>query len=792
MTSPLNKLKKIRSWDEIRTRGGQAVSAYGEKLGLRERIPTDTEFERLIDKDQLGGAPLDAESLMQEFYLNAESRFFPSFRHDLGGVEKFQASFPKAVDGFVEEANGICEGRINLLGFKNLDIGKDVEWHVEPVSRIQSPMKHWKEFDEMDTRESGDKKIIWELNRHQHFFTLGAAYWLTGEAKFAETFASHLDSWMEQNPPGMGLNWCSSMEVAFRAISWIWALQFFRDSAALSPELFLKAIKYLYFHGRHIEKYLSRYYSPNTHLTGEALGLYYLGTQLHFLQRSSHWRKVGDEIFFTEVERQLHDDGVYFEQSTWYQRYTVDFYTQFVVLKSLGNIEVDGTPVDAIEKRLGSALEFLMHMTRPDGLTPMIGDDDGGCALPMTSDATSDFRGTLTAGADLLGRGDLKYISSHNRERSFWLYGPDRRSQVRIETQEPDEASAQFPSGGYFVMRDGWLDTDNFLVIDCGPVGALTGGHGHADALAIEVALHGKTLLVDPGTGSYHESADIRNAFRSTGAHNTLVIDGQSSSEPGGTFSWRSRAESKVNNWISDSRFDFFSGEHDGYRRLEGQPVHERSILFLKNDYVVIRDVVRTHGEHDYSLNFHFDRGLQAVIDPEGKFVSGDNWRMFVFDNGGHWQKQEGWVSKKYGSREAAPFLQFLSRGHGKQEFFTFILPDGDTGSKPQIKEVPIDSARAFVITYRDYTDFLIVSDDPQTTIRTELADTDFEFTWARIGSRADAPEEFVLVNGSQFAIGGHEVLNHMGGLGYATIRQVGSDLNVNTPNGRFRVTLPK
>ena len=49
----------------------------------------------------------------------------------------------------------------------------------------------------LDAEETGDKKIIWELNRHQHFFTLGVAYWLTDDERFAETFARHLESWMD-------------------------------------------------------------------------------------------------------------------------------------------------------------------------------------------------------------------------------------------------------------------------------------------------------------------------------------------------------------------------------------------------------------------------------------------------------------------------------------------------------------------------------------------------------------------------------------------------------------------
>ena len=85
------------------------------------------------------------------------------------------------------------------------------------------------------------------------------------------------------------------------------------------------------------------------------------------------------------------------------------------------------------------------------------------------------------------------------------------------------------------------------LLVDCGEVGALTGGHGHADTLAIELAIRGKTVLVDSGTYTYHESRELRNYFRSTTAHNTLVIDDKSRhSEPGDKFSWKTKAEAKI------------------------------------------------------------------------------------------------------------------------------------------------------------------------------------------------------------------------------------------------------
>ena len=94
-------------------------------------------------------------------------------------------------------------------------------------------------------------------------------------------------------------------------------------------------------------------------------------------------------------------------------------------------------------------------------------------------------------------------------------------------------------------MRDGWAETDNFLLVDCGEVGALSGGHGHADALAIDLSVSGQTVLTDAGTYSYHESNDVRDHFRASGTHNTLTIDDQSQSETNGKFSWKTKANAR-------------------------------------------------------------------------------------------------------------------------------------------------------------------------------------------------------------------------------------------------------
>ncbi|MGH9764761.1 MAG: heparinase II/III family protein, partial [Blastocatellia bacterium] len=101
-----------------------------------------------------------------------------------------------------------------------MDFGYPINWRLEPTSGKETPLTHWSRIDYLDPSVAGDKKITWELNRHSHFITLGQAYVMTGDEAYAQAFVGQASSWMDQNPPNLGINWSSSLELAFRSISW--------------------------------------------------------------------------------------------------------------------------------------------------------------------------------------------------------------------------------------------------------------------------------------------------------------------------------------------------------------------------------------------------------------------------------------------------------------------------------------------------------------------------------------------------------------------------------------------
>jgi hypothetical protein len=164
---------------------------------------------------------------------------------------------------------------------------------------------------------------------------------------------------------------------------------------------------------------------------------------------------------------------------------------------------------------------------------------------------------------------------------------------------------------------------------------------------------------------------------------------------------------------------------------------------------------------------------------------------MFVFGNGGHLRKSEGLVSDLYGRVNEATRVRYLSAGRGLREFFTFIVPVDRGVPVPKVRNVTIEGARAFDISYRGYSDLLLYKNSIPDAIRTETYSSDFMLNWSRSGSIPGRAEEYVLVNGGRFDIRGTTIVDEKNASDFAAMRQVGRDLHIRTDRGIRKVFVP-
>lgn len=686
MRLDLTRLRTLRtrSSREIRVRGRQELAKLGGRLfGASGREMSDRAFVRAFASD---GGPRSAEAIAAQT-LDRITGPATSPLRALARTTEIAAimarRFPEDRDAVLDRARRAIEGRFDLLAYEDLRVGTPIDWLSEPISGRRAPLGHWSTLDELDPLVGGDKKMTWELNRHQHFVALGQAYVMTGDERFAEAFVAQATSWLDANPPERGINWVSSLELAFRSISWVWALALFARSDRLAPVFVVRMLKSLATHGRHVERHLSEFFSPNTHLTGEALGLVYVGLALPPSPRADRWAETGARILVEQLSTQVRPDGVYFEQSSAYHRYTTDFYLHLSALASASG----STLSLQVRRGLTALVDHLAWITRPDRTTPLVGDDDGGRLLALGSRRPGDFRDTLAAGAALVDRPDWKYVAGPAPSELLWLLGPEAVDRYDALPATPPAGRARaFDDGGCYVIRDGWAEASSFVLFDGGPHGSIGGGHAHADALSFELAAGGRTWLVDPGTFTYTGDARERDAFRSTSSHNTATVDGEPQSVPAGPFSWTSTANGTADVFVDEPAFAYVRGAHDGYARLADPVAHERELFFAREDreravpsYLIVNDRFSARARHTYALRFHAAPGSRALATDDAvvlKATDGATLRLVALSCSAVATRVErGWVSRGYGHREPAPVAVFETDAVGNEQIVTAVVP---------------------------------------------------------------------------------------------------------------------
>jgi len=467
-------------------------------------------------------------------------------------------------------AEEIRRHRFPILGL-TLDAGPAIQWRRDYVSGKETGTEYFRRIPYLDASRAGDHKVIWELNRHQHLVLLAQAYVLGGDsANLAEIFAE-LEAWTEANPYQRGINWASALEVAFRGLSWFWIYILVGDQM---PEgLRRRFLDSLYQHARHIENNLSFYFSPNTHLLGEAVALHTLGCLF------PECRDIGAQVVADQMDKQVRDDGSHFEQSTYYHVYALDMFLFHA-------IQADVSP--AYRAKLERMAAYLDAISGPQRRLPFAGDDDGGRFFHPYGKRDRFGRATLATCGVLFHRPEWLGAREDLYEQAAWWLGPQA---LTAETAPPSHASQLFADAAMAVMVAG----DRHILIDAGPFGSFGSGHSHADTLGMVVRDGDRDILIDPGTYTYVGDEELRNWFRGTGAHNTIRIDGQDQATPAGPFRWTDQPQARVNTWESTPSQDYLDAECT-YRGF----THRRQVRFLKPSAIqVIDEISGPAGEHD-------------------------------------------------------------------------------------------------------------------------------------------------------------------------------------------------
>ncbi len=740
-----NKLARMSqmSWDEIRTRVGQEVHKRSElalyRMGLQ---PAAVPFNKSLARQ-------------------------PEFFFTVGGAREradlLRAHLPTEALEILHQADDIRRHRFTLLGYEDLDYGAEIDWHLDRVHGKRAPLDPWFKISFLEFAAVGDHKVTWELNRHQHFVTLAKAWLLSKDEKYVREIIAQWHSWIKANPYPIGINWGSSLEVAFRSLSWIWVDQLLADATGYA-ELRAELLPVLAFHGRYIERYLSTYFSPNTHLLGEAVALFFLGTLYPQIAAASRWQQTGWRILLQEVQRQVRADGVYFEQSLYYHVYALDFFLYARLLAARNELEIPAE-YDSVLGKMLSVVQALSQAGPPEGF----GDDDGGRVFNPRRNRTEHMTDPLALGTLLYGREGLS--AARLTEESIWLFGQRAVKALPEENAHPAAHSAAFTDGGLYILADSQPYAQQ-MVVDAGPQGIGRSGHGHADALSVRLTMDGQRWLADAGSGVYisADPAD-RNAFRGTAAHNTMRVDAMDQAVPVDPFSWTAIPTTRVDNWTVGKTFSYFAGSHDGYARLANPVTHSRYVVKINGGPALVRDVALGCAEHDLEVLWHFGPDLEVrqagqgilTVSNSAETEAGRPVLNLIVPGETTWQMEitRGLASPAYGKFQPTPLLRAHARLRLPVEIAILLRPHSTAIRQDgNLVGMRLAAVQVYELAAGDTNHgFCFALDKRPWSFGPWFSDA--EFLYCRI--MGEKLEHLIMVGGTYVAWQGQELLRAMG-----------------------------
>ncbi len=548
------------------------------------------------------------------------------------------AELPRNLDPapYVRAADRVLAGFHNVFALRDVQIGFPPQWNVDPKTGTTAPMVFGKTLDYRDRHVVGDIKHLWEINRHLELVTLAQAWHLTRDAKYAQACKALVDSWIEQCPYPIGVNWCSSLEHAFRLSNWAFA--WFLLGADQSPLFEGEAgaafrarwLRSVFEHCHFIAGHFSRHSSANNHLLGEATGLFIGATVWPMWPQSAAWRARAHAELASEALEQNFADGVNKEQAVWYHQAVAEMLLVAGLIARANGLDFEA----AYWRRLEAMHEFVASIMDVGGHVPAFGDADDGVLLRLDPGAEVDvFRSMLASGAVLFGRAELSAKAGRLDDKTRWLFGDG--AQARFDALPARQATLpvrrEFPEGGYYVLGAAFETPREIrIVADAGPLGYLSiAAHGHADALSFTLSAAGTAILADPGTFAYTSTREWREYFRGTSGHNTVRIDGVDQSVSGGSFLWLEHARARIERFETSAVQDRLVAVHDGYQRLADPVTHRRVFCFDREAAALILiDELLCKGAHRAEWFWHFMPGVGVRVQGNELIAEKDNVRV--------------------------------------------------------------------------------------------------------------------------------------------------------------------
>ena len=455
-----------------------------------------------------------------------------------------------------EYADDILQGRIMGRQLPN-----PIPWSESPLGIME-----WTHF----------------LNRHHFLRKVTQALAETGDIQYGAYLEETVTGWISSNPVPVNSNggagpWWETLSTAWRLWEWLWIKGIAWPCASFHNPAKEMMLRSLWEHAHHL---MDHHGHPNNWMIVESAALTLAGMCLPEFQEAESWIEEGILRLKNEFNRQFMNDGAHYEFSPLYQAICLQALLDVKRVASLQDIALPdefGTPLE-------KAVEYFSALCRPDFTWPAF-NDSGSAANALSNIGVDLMRLT----GELFHRKDFDWIGSKG------AYGDSPAATIK-----------GFPDAGIGIMRSGYDPKAHFLAFRAGQAGMT---HVHEDALSLEVVAHGIPCLIDPGITSY-APGPMTDYYRSAAAHNMLLLDGKGPLMSG--LSSQERTQSARDKFVCFNHGDIngMTGICRNYRDESGAIFQiSRTVLFISNQYWVVRDTAIGAGVHTLTACWQFFPG---------------------------------------------------------------------------------------------------------------------------------------------------------------------------------------
>lgn len=551
----------------------------------------------------------------------------------------------------------------------------DLPWDMEQTAE---PVAFEQEIDWL-YQPADDPEFIYQMNRHRYWVCLGQAYAVTGEERYARCFAEQLTDWIEKNPitdQTKPKTW-RTIEAGLRAESWIKAMGYMAGSPFVTDETFLRFMEALACHGEYLAACDVPFSVKSNWGVLENSGLYAIGKVLETVggyPEGAAYARLAMKRLTKQIEVQVMDDGVHWEQSPMYHNEVLKCYLEALRMAALHG---DSFP-EQVTGKVRSMAYANRFWQKPDGSQPASGDSD-----------VTDLRDVLTICAywfrdPVLKSGGYEMLDYE----SIWDYGMEAaREYEALSIQNPEETLTWLRDSGNWYLRSSWGTDADYLHVRCGSLG---GGHGHFDKLHVDLVVAGEEILTDPGRYTYVDG-EARRRLKSARAHNSLTVDGAEYTRCLDSWGVKGLMPAVIGNCCRKGDYTLIECSHLGY--MDKGVYVERRILAIGTRIYLILDTCYTDGVHTLEQHFHPSPELGMTLTDRGFVLDGSRSHVefICVTDGVNVVKEEFGISRHYNQMESASMVTIQAQGQGTISMMTAVIcQEKDQRETVQAEKTPV------------------------------------------------------------------------------------------------------